>query len=116
MHFIQKQIAELPRDTPGKKFPDVAHWRILREDRTQVDLGSWNPQDVDGYTFLVEDDRPITHALTPSIPLLRYGFGNNARSTLSFDGMYQVISSHLLLVILKTNLILSKKKKASRAP
>ncbi|KAL9593063.1 MAG: hypothetical protein Q9179_006129 [Wetmoreana sp. 5 TL-2023] len=113
VHFIQQQIAELSHDNPGKKFPDVAHWRILREDRTQVDLASWNPQDVDGYTFLIEDDRSITQDLTPSMLMLRHGFENNRGRTLSFDGAYQVISGHLLLVILKTTRALSKKKKKS---
>lgn len=115
MHFIRNQIAGLSHDNPGKKFPDVAHWRILREDRTQVDLGSWNPQDVNGYTFLVEDDGFITHTLTPSMLLLRHGFGNDASRSLSFDGAYQVISSHLLLVILKTSLTLNKKKKSVKS-
>lgn len=112
MQFIEQQVAELSRDNPEKIFPHVAHWRILREDRTEVDIGSWNPQDVDGCTFIVEDDGFNTHNLTPSTLLLRYGFGNTASRTLSFDGAYQVTSSHLLIVILKTSLTLSKKKKS----
>lgn len=84
---------------------------MLRSDLTLVDLQVWKPFDEDGATFIIRDDG-IFDSETPSSLKLRRGIGDITNPAIQMDDLYQILSDHIVIVLIKARLVkISKKKK-----
>lgn len=68
---------------------------------------------MDGTTLIVHDNHQFDIPTSPSSLVLRRVLGVTRNETIKLDESYQIVSSHLLVVLLETKLVANSKQKKS---